>query len=329
MLEQLTAIDTTAVKKLGRIKKDEEQLERYRKEAEKRKADVDPAVYQRVADDYDERAHALQKEAVPLQSEARSEYRKLQVICDELTAACEKARVDKEELEFRHAVGELNKTALGKRLKEPQETLEKCESDLEQAAKVREQFVAAFHSEEDLEAGMEGVEPDATAPAETVLGPMPGAEEGAEEVADAASATILLTPAAAFEAAGAAEEEGEDEEPEPGATVVLPGGGHAEETFILSQTARLVMLDDDEESTEYRLGFQNHVGRDEENDLHISSTKVSRKHALVAATPRGYMITDLESQSGTFVNQERITECQLADGDRVQVGDVELVFRSA
>ena len=41
------------------------------------------------------------------------------------------------------------------------------------------------------------------------------------------------------------------------------------------------------------------------------------------------MIEDLKSQSGTFVNEERITEHRLTDGDRVQVGDVELVFHSA
>jgi hypothetical protein len=321
MLEQLKAIDTTAVKKLVKVKKDEEQLERYRKEAEKRRADVDGAVFKRVADDYNDRASALQKEAVPLRNEARGEYQKLRAICDELTAACEKARVDKEELDFRHAVGELSKTALGKQLKRPQEMLEKCEGDLEEAARVREQFVVAFHSEEDLEAGVEGFEPGSTAPAATVLTPAPEAGEAPAS----GGATVLMTPA--MIAAAAEEEEGA--KPDTGATVVLPGGGQAEETFVLSQTARLVLSDDDEESTEYRLGFQNGVGRDEENDIHISSGKVSRKHALVSATPTGYMIKDLKSQSGTFVNRERVTECQLSDGDRVQVGDVELVFHSA
>jgi len=331
MLEQLKAIDTAAVKKLVAVTKDEKQLEEYRKGAKKRKADVDPAVYQRVIDDYDERARALKDQAVPLQNEARNEYRKLQAICDELTAACEKARVDKEELEFRHAVGELTKAALGKRLKEPQETLEKCEQDLEEAGKMRGKFVAAFHSEKDLEAGLEGIELDTATPAKTVLTPMLDVgREDAEGVPDPGTATVIMTPAMAFEAAELAEtaEDGEDVEPEPGATVVLPPGKQAEETFIMSRTARLVMLADDEELTEYRLGFQNHVGRDEENDIHIASTKVSRKHALLAATPTGYTIKDLKSQSGTFVNQERITECRLSDGDRVQVGDVELVFHS-
>ena len=245
MLEQLKAIDTAAVKKLVRVKKDEEQIQRYRKEAEKRKADVDKAVYKRVLDDYDERARALQKEAVPLQNEARSEYRKLQVICDELTAACEKARVDKYELEFRHTVGELSKTSLGKRLKGPQEILEKCETDLEEAAKVREQFVVAFHSEAELEADIEGFEPGAATPAATVLTPLGDAGEEAEGEPDAADATVLVTPAAGLDAAG----EAEDAKPESGATVVLPGGGQAEETFILSQTARLVMFDGNKEST--------------------------------------------------------------------------------
>ncbi len=55
---------------------------------------------------------------------------------------------------------------------------------------------------------------------------------------------------------------------------------------------------------------------------------VSRRHALISVTPRGFMIQDLDSQNGTFVNGTRIAERALADGDRIEVGAAILVFRT-
>jgi pSer/pThr/pTyr-binding forkhead associated (FHA) protein len=55
---------------------------------------------------------------------------------------------------------------------------------------------------------------------------------------------------------------------------------------------------------------------------------VSRQHALVSAGPTGFMIQDLHSQNGTYINGERITEsASLNDGDRVTLGDAEFVFQ--
>ena len=54
---------------------------------------------------------------------------------------------------------------------------------------------------------------------------------------------------------------------------------------------------------------------------------MSRRHALIVASPSGYTIKDLKSQNGTFVNGESITECTLANGDVIWIGDAKLMFR--
>ena len=71
----------------------------------------------------------------------------------------------------------------------------------------------------------------------------------------------------------------------------------------------------------------NTLGRSEDNQIQISTAGVSRHHAQVIATASGFVLADLKSQNGTFVNGERITEWALTDGDRVTIGDVELVYR--
>lgn len=47
---------------------------------------------------------------------------------------------------------------------------------------------------------------------------------------------------------------------------------------------------------------------------------ISRLHFLIASTPRGAIIQDLASESGTFLNGRRVVEADVADGDQVRAG---------
>ncbi len=62
-------------------------------------------------------------------------------------------------------------------------------------------------------------------------------------------------------------------------------------------------------------------------DLVLADATVSRQHALVRREERGFVLRDLKSSHGTFVNGARLTGSHvLRDGDRIRLGDVELVF---
>jgi pSer/pThr/pTyr-binding forkhead associated (FHA) protein len=50
-------------------------------------------------------------------------------------------------------------------------------------------------------------------------------------------------------------------------------------------------------------------------------------HAVVSLVNGAFSIKDLESQNGTFVNGDRVNERLLLDGDLVDVGTVQFVFR--
>lgn len=74
-------------------------------------------------------------------------------------------------------------------------------------------------------------------------------------------------------------------------------------------------------------GFEVTVGRDATARLRLDDPAVSRLHARLYAKDGAWMIEDLQTSNGTFVNGAREFSCALRDGDRIQVADWVLVFR--
>ncbi|NWF70525.1 MAG: FHA domain-containing protein [Chloroflexi bacterium] len=72
------------------------------------------------------------------------------------------------------------------------------------------------------------------------------------------------------------------------------------------------------------------IGRSPDNDICIPEQHVSRQHAVIVYREGLFMITDLNSANGTFVNDEQITEpFPLAGGDVIRLYVPVLVFSAA
>lgn len=68
------------------------------------------------------------------------------------------------------------------------------------------------------------------------------------------------------------------------------------------------------------------LGRDSGCDISLDSTYLSRFQNLFMQTENGWMIIDLNSTNGCFVNGRRVREHRLRDGDSISVGHHQLVF---
>jgi len=69
------------------------------------------------------------------------------------------------------------------------------------------------------------------------------------------------------------------------------------------------------------------IGRSlEQNDLVLNDHKVSRQHAIVRRSGSSFLLADLKSGNGTFVNGRRIVEIPLSPGDAIAIGDYVLTF---
>lgn len=87
--------------------------------------------------------------------------------------------------------------------------------------------------------------------------------------------------------------------------------------FLTDPTGREHALSDDDVT----------IGRALENDVVVTSRRVSREHARLRREGWRVILEDLGSTNGTFLNGERILNpAELRDEDRIRIGDVTFVF---
>jgi pSer/pThr/pTyr-binding forkhead associated (FHA) protein len=72
------------------------------------------------------------------------------------------------------------------------------------------------------------------------------------------------------------------------------------------------------------------IGRLPENTISIANMGVSRRHVRIERdSAQNYVLTDLNSLNGTFVNNNRVKKTALASGDTITIGKYSLAFDSA
>jgi pSer/pThr/pTyr-binding forkhead associated (FHA) protein len=91
------------------------------------------------------------------------------------------------------------------------------------------------------------------------------------------------------------------------ALVVRSGGGRTGETFALE-------------------GERTLVGRSPDCEIFLDDVTVSRKHAVVHRRDDAFVVEDLGSLNGTFLNKHRIESGALNDNDELQIGKYRLTF---
>jgi len=70
------------------------------------------------------------------------------------------------------------------------------------------------------------------------------------------------------------------------------------------------------------------IGRQPDNDVVLERIVVSRRHALITPGSDSYMLSDLHSTSGTFLNRAAVARpVALRDNDEIRLGDALVRFR--
>lgn len=70
------------------------------------------------------------------------------------------------------------------------------------------------------------------------------------------------------------------------------------------------------------------LGRGDTCTIVLQDTAASREHARLERTPGGWVLLDLDSKNGTYVNGERIERRTIRSGDRIRIGATTFDFQA-
>jgi len=71
------------------------------------------------------------------------------------------------------------------------------------------------------------------------------------------------------------------------------------------------------------------MGRSQQCDIPFASdNNCSRKHFQIRKWAGKFLLEDLQSHNGTFVNGEKIASHELTDGDLISIGDTTVLFKN-
>ena len=68
------------------------------------------------------------------------------------------------------------------------------------------------------------------------------------------------------------------------------------------------------------------IGRHPDSNVFLDDVTVSRRHAEVRVDGSRYVVSDVGSLNGTYLNGDRVDTHDLVEGDQLQVGKYRLVF---
>ncbi|HCU24649.1 MAG TPA: hypothetical protein DF383_06505 [Deltaproteobacteria bacterium] len=93
--------------------------------------------------------------------------------------------------------------------------------------------------------------------------------------------------------------------------------------------ASMLLIEGELEESEFILGESTSIGRSPSNDIVLKETKVSRQHAAINLHNGNYVLVDLKSSNGVFVNGKKVEEATLQDGDQISIGSFKFQFNLA
>ncbi len=114
--------------------------------------------------------------------------------------------------------------------------------------------------------------------------------------------------------------------PMPQAPAAIPEAGG---TRVIQRAPKslALLVDKARPDRKYDLSGTMNIGRSGDNQISVQDPTISRHHAWIKAEGEGFLVFDIGSANGTFVNDERVEEPRLLkNGDVIRFGDAEFVF---
>lgn len=279
-------------------------LESRLSKIEQSQGTVSSRVYQKVLKEYQDQMAALTHEMSTLKNDIEQEIDNLaeQKMLAELALRDMKEAL--EEMQLRHELGEVEERDFKIEREKKQSTLERIQKELATLESHIGKYKVLF-------------------PEETLAKPpvAPKKESHSKVKEKDESDYIYLSDELVDEP-----EEGAIEEDKIEGVEEAP----AEESPYQEELApRVIVKEKGVTKQELNLGSGTiFIGRSPSNQVPLPDPKISRKHAAIDFKNEHYILSDLGSSNGTFVDGKKIKEHTLEDGDEIKIGSYTLFFKA-
>jgi hypothetical protein len=109
--------------------------------------------------------------------------------------------------------------------------------------------------------------------------------------------------------------------------LTTPGARLAYKDVVRTTVGQLAVLNGDLEGTVYLLTDAEYsIGRQPDNTFQIADLGISGHHARIFRGPDGYVLEDLKSRNGTWLNGTRVYHAVLQSSDAIRIGSTDLKY---
>jgi len=317
--DPLAGIDLAPLDALKALKRDADLLRTRRASLEALKAEFAEPVYRRVDADYARQLEVLERKAEPLRQQALAAYTGLRGALHDIGGAHEAVKLDRQEIDLRHKLGEFDAAERDSRAAAIETALGESRAAHERAQSLRARFLEVFPNEAELDRATPPTpRPASVAPPARVAAPAaePLRAAAIEPASTRVSMPILDLP----------------EPPKPPVMPKTPPLAAATVTSAAAtmflRTARLVPQSPEAGRAAIPLPPRPvTLGNDGMAEIQVGGPGVDARHAEININAKGYTLVDLGSKLGTLVNAEPVQERLLRHEDVIQIGAARYVFR--
>jgi hypothetical protein len=311
--ELLAGVDLAPIDALKALKQEADLLRSRRASMEALKADFAEPVYRRVDADYAKQLDAVEKKAEPLRQQALAAYAGLRSAVREIDTAHDAVKLDRQEIDLRHKLGEFDAAERDRRAAAIETTLSESRAAHERAQALRARFLEVFPDEAEL---------DKATPARPTTPVARVAAESGRAVPTIEPAMTRVFPVLDLPEPPKPPPSMKAPSPPPASTVAA-----AAATMFL-RTARLVPQSPEAGRAAIPLPPRPvTLGNDGTAEIQVGGPGVESRHAEININAKGYTLVDLGSKLGTLVNAEPVQERLLRHEDVIQIGAARYVFR--
>jgi DNA repair exonuclease SbcCD ATPase subunit len=272
------------------LKERREKLQQLLENAEEHRSTVDDKIYQKVKVEYDQQLSETVSDLSPIGKEISEERESARLQLVETEEELQALQEQVEETSFRHRIGEYSQDKLT--------DLEHSLSPMiEEKKQKREQFSKLLQRiDEALEC-----------PAPVVDRNNSYADQVISELADPVEEDSVSVNEDTHSDANEKQEQTDEDELIPFPNLIITSG---------SQSGKKIPV----------LPMTMTIGREHDNNIEIKDEEVARYHARVIYQDSHFVLQDLNSSTGTWVNGEQIKQASLKNLDKIRFGETEMII---